>query len=468
MIVIMTIWIPNIHAKNGPRYLVIADCLSEDIKNGRLRKNDKLPPQRNLAYDLGVSLNTISRAYAEAERRGLVYAEVGRGTFIRDPGPVRLTKFIDTPRPTEEDEVIDLTMNLPVVGPAVTELERQLPDIGRHASLSELLDYRTEKSTDRHKKAGADWISRIGLSVLPEDITITVGGQQALLVSLMATTRPGDILLVEELTYPAILQIAKQLGLKVTPVPMDEFGLCPEALTQICTNMAAKVLYTMPTLQSPTTRTMPEERRREIAKIARDHDLMIIEDDVFGYLPLSRPLPLAAFAPERTLFITSLSKSVAPWLRVGYLVAPKSRQNAARTAVHMACWVPPPLMTEIATNWILNGSAEHLTRWQQQEAQTRQKIAAKCLEGIPYHADPHGLHLWLPLAENLNPERFVVDLEKRSVKTLPASAFSCEGAEVKPALRLCLGAETSRARIEVGLSEIANLLTSTAQPRLIV
>jgi len=202
---------------------------------------------------------------------------------------------------------------------------------------------------------------------------------------------------------------------------------------------------------------MSEGRREEIARIAAAHDLTIIEDDVFGFLPTARPLPLAAMAPEHTVFTTSVSKSAAPGLRVGYVHAPERLAPAIRSAVAVSSWMPPPLMGEIASRWILDGTAARLNEAQRAHAARRQAMARRALSSHFYKADPHGFHLWLPLPESWQANAFADAAKRAGVLLNPAGSFAA-ASEAPNAVRLCLSHEMSDDRAMRGLAAIAALL----------
>ena len=453
----MTIWRPDIAGKSGPKYLRIAEAIGESIADGSLAERDRLPTQRDLAYDLGISLNTVSRAYAEATERGFLHGEVGRGTFVRTAGPLpALTSPAGMTRPVEGP--VDFTLNLPAAGRSAAALAATLGSLGASETLASYLDYQTAGDQDRHARAAAAWIGQLGLEASSDEVVLTTGAQHGLMVAMLALMRPGDVLLAEATTYAPVKAMARHLELKLHAVAMDEGGLAPEALDAACRTTASKTLYCLPTLHTPTTITMTADRRGEIAAVARKHDLSIIEDDVFGFLPPERPPPLACFAPERTLFVTSVSKCLAPGLRVGYLRAPDDYRQPLRAAVNLTCWMPPPLMAEIASRWIEEGTARRLNGFQRQEARARQSVARHILRNHDFRADPFGLHLWLPLPSHWRADAFRVAAERRGVKVLPADAFAVKPAEVPQAVRLCLSHEATRERVTEGLSVIAELL----------
>lgn len=463
----MTIWRPHLGSRSGPKYKVIAQAIGESIANGSLKAGTKLPPQRDLAYDLGLSLNTVSRAYAEAIRRGFLLGEVGRGTYVRpNVSPAILTSPAQMTR--SRDGPIDFSLNLPAPGEGATVLAEALAGLKASPDLASLLDYQTGGDLVRHARAGAAWLNRFGLETSHDDVILTNGAQHGLMVALLATLRPGDVLLTEATTYAPIKAMASHLGLRLIAVAMDGGGLLPEALDEACRTTAAKALYCLPTLHTPTTITMTAARRRDIAAVARRRELLVIEDDVFGLLPPDRPPPLARYAPDQVLFVTSVSKSLAPGLRVGFLHAPPRLGRAVRAAVNLSCWMPPPLMAELVSGWVEDGTADQLNGSQRSEAQARQTIARGSLGAHQHLADPSGLHLWLSLPRHWRADAFRLEAERRGVKVLTGETFAVERRDAPQAIRLCLSHEPTRDRVTRGLEIIAELLDETRDPGALV
>jgi len=455
----MTIWCPPLDGRDGPLFRRIADAIADDVVAGRLCVGARLPPQRDLAFALGVSLNTVTRAYAEAAARGFVEGAVGRGTTVRMPGPApeRDEPPASLVRPAAGP--IDFSRNLPTPGCAAEVLSEALAGLSGSNTLAGVLDTQADGDFDRHTAAAASWLGRMGLAARPEGIVLTAGAQHGLLAALLATTRPGDVLLTQALTYPAVMALARHLGLRVVPVDLDKDGMLhPDALDAVCRRVAATVLYLLPTLHTPTTATLDAERRGALAEVARHHDLTILEDDVFGLLLPERPPPLAALAPERTLFVTSVSKSLAPGLRVGFVHAPEQQVRAVRTAVSLSCWMPPPLMAEIACRWIEDGTADRLNAQQREEAAARQALARSLLPAEHLRADPHGFHAWVTLPPPWHAEVFRMEAQARGVEVVAGGAFAVDPAAGPNAVRLCLSHEASRDRVRAGLEVVAALL----------
>jgi len=446
-------------------FLRIVEALADDVSGGRLPAGTRLPPQRDLAHILGVSLNTVSRAYAEAAARGFTEGEVGRGTYVRAPGP----------RPTTEDPAslnrpasgpIDFSRNLPPPGQASALLARTLATLAGDADLSGMLDTQTSSAqNNRHTRALAVWLEQVGLRVPPDSLVLTNGAQHGLLVALMASTRPGDALLTDPLTYAPLTPLARHLGVRILPVAGAEGRLNIDSLADTCARTAARVLYLTPTLHTPTATTLSTEEREALVSVARRHDLTILEDDVFGFLPPNRPPPLAALAPERVLYITSLSKTLAPGLRVGLVHGPTDRIRAVRAAVALSAWMTPPLMAEIARAWIEDGTAAHLTAHHRTETAARQALARDLLPADLLSADPHGFHAWLTLPPLWPAETFRVEAETRGVSVATAAPFAADPKQCLNAVRLCLSHETNRTRVRTGLEIVAALLRTTPPER---
>ena len=464
----MAIWTPNLTGRTGPRYSQIIAAIADDISSGILRPGTRLPPHRLLAYALGVSPNTTSRAYAEGVRRGLLRGEVGRGTYVRSPqGGLSAGKSADLRRPS--DGPIDFSHNLPFAGAAANHLAQTLSELGGTPGLQTFLDYQTETGLSHHLAAGATWLRQTEIIAPKEEIVISCGAQHGILAALLALTCPGDVLLTEEFTYSPIRTMAEHLGLKLCPVAMDSDGLSPDALEEACQRRAVKILYLTPTIQTPTTATMSEARRAAIAAIARKHQLLIIEDDVYAPLKASPRLPIACLVPQHTIYISSTSKCLSPGLRVAFLHAPPGLVAALRHAVTISCWMPPPLMVEIAARWIFDGTANALTEAQRKEAVARQELARTILAGHDMQADPEGFHVWLPLPTGWYPDRFCAEAAQQGVRLIEGAAFAADDRLKPNAVRISLSHEPARDRVITGLKILAKLLKApVSNPPLIM
>ncbi|MGI9436737.1 MAG: PLP-dependent aminotransferase family protein [Geminicoccaceae bacterium] len=441
----MTIWQPNVFDVPGPRYQALAEAIGTAVGDGSLPPGEKLPPQRELAFRLGVTVGTVTRAYGLAEQRGFVRGEVGRGTFVRAASPAHAFR---NPVVDGDDDLIKLTVNSQPDIAAQSHLGESLAKlINGPAPISDLLAYTPKTGLDPHRKAAASWASRTGFTFLPETTLITGGAHQAIVTSIAGLARSGDTILTETLVYSGFKHVAARLGIKFQGLAVDDEGLCPDALAQACQHCNAKVLLVNPTINNPTTATMSEQRRRAIADIVRRNDLILVEDDVYGQLPEERIQPIAALIPERTIYITSASKTVAPSLRFGSLSAPESLFDRLADAQHDLFMVCPALLAALFTQWLDDGTADDMVHRQRVEAKARQALAAEILDGTTYCAQPTSYHLWLPLPKPWRSAGFNEAARARGVAIDPAFIFAVDP-EVEPAaIRISLSAAKNRERL---------------------
>ncbi|MCM3870337.1 MAG: PLP-dependent aminotransferase family protein [Pyrinomonadaceae bacterium] len=450
----------------GPRYLAIVSALAEDVERGHLKAGDQLPTHRDLATVLGVTTGTITRAYSEAAKRGLLVGETGRGTFVK------ANLFEDAfpaPSSTEDENFIDLSLNIPplsVGDPLGQALTKTLTGLAARPGLSTLMGYQPAAGLERHRAAGAAWVARSGLKVDAQQILICNGALHAMTVVFSTLTKPGDSVFTESLTYPGMKNLAHLLHLRLKGLPTDDQGIIPEAFDNACRHEPARILYTIPTLQNPMGTIMPEARRRQIAAIATAHNVAIVEDDVHSFMLSSPPPPLSFFAAENSYFILSTSKSIAGGLRIGYLVAPPRMVEPLATSLRATVWMAAPLMAEIASEWILDGTADRLVEQKRSEAAARQLIATNALAGFRFDAHPLSFHLWLHLPEQWCSNEFSAQLRRRGVAVTPAEAFVPGREESPHAVRVCVGAPRSRAQLEKGLEIIRAVLHETPDPSL--
>jgi DNA-binding transcriptional MocR family regulator len=454
---LMAIWIPDLMSREGPKYLQIVEVMAEDIVAGRLPAGTRLPPHRELAYQLNISPNTTSRAYAEAVKRALLKGEVGRGTFVRST---------DGSLPTDEPETlrraksgpIDLSRNLPMPGFSEPHIRRVMSDMAGDAGLRSLLDYQTDADLMHHREAGQHWLSDCGLDANLDCVIPVIGGQHGILSVLMALLQPGDLLLAEELTYTPVLAMAARLNLQTGAVAMDTQGVVPEAFEAWCVEANPKAFYLTPTLQAPTTITLSAGRRAKIAEIANRYGVILIEDDVFGPLKRDKPAPIARSAPDTTIYVTSLSKAVAPGLRVGFLLAPKKLVPALHQSVNLSVWMTPPMTLEVASRLIKDGTAAKLTGYQQRTAKHRQKLVQLSLGTDAIKQVSDGFHVWMPLPDGWRADVFSADCARLGVRVSEGRSFAMNGGDAPEAIRICVSHEPNEDRLQRGLEIIAGVL----------
>jgi DNA-binding transcriptional MocR family regulator len=450
----MTIWTPEL-ASRGPRYLALADAIEQDVATGALAAGARLPPQRDLAFRLGVTVGTVSRAYSLVAARGLVSGEVGRGTFVRGAE----AKNRVNPACDGADDLIKLTVNGPPDPSDRAILREGLSQLAaRPAALEHLMAYTPKRGLADHRAAVAAWLGALGLDAQADDVILTGGAHQAVFAALIGLAAPGEGILIESLTYAGICHVAERSGLRLRGVALDDEGVLPDALDAACRRESARLLVLNPTIHNPTTATMSAERRQAIVALARKHDLIVIEDDVYGRLPEQRSAPIATLAPERTIYVTSASKSIAPGLRLGMLFCPQRYLEPIAEAQHDLFLTCPPLMAELFQLWQSDGTALRLAERQLVEARARQALARDILGHRSYRAQPTSYHIWLPLPPPWRTSQFVAAARERGVAIDPGSAFAIDRDQAPHAVRVSLSAASGRERLRRALQILAALL----------
>jgi len=454
----MTIWQPDLSSRKGPKYRAIAEAIAADIAGGRLAPGDKLPPLRDLAWTLGVTVGTVGRGYAEAERSGLVKGAVGSGTYVLQPGYRQIQAMPTYPEPG----IVDMSIAAPAPaqeGGYFATILRRLADDPKYGAL---LDYQPQGGTPRHREAGAAWLARTGIEVPPERVVMTSGAQHGIAVTFAALTQPGDRIATEFLTYNGVKAAAAMLGVKLEGLPMDAHGLRPDGFEDACKRGRLRALYCIPSGHNPTTGIMPAARRAEIAGIALRYGVNVIEDDIFAGLLPSRPQPLSSMVGDLGFVVTSLSKAVAPGLRIGYVAGPAAIVDRLRIGVRSTCWAATPLTAEIATQWIEDGTADTILRDRRNEAQARLVQVRDILDGCAFESVPGHLYIWLHLPDPWRANDFTAEAARHNVRVTSSEAFAVGRAEPPHAVRVCFGMAATRDEMAAGLKTLAGILAAPA------
>jgi DNA-binding transcriptional MocR family regulator len=460
----MTIQASDLAGRPGPAYRALADALGEVIATGQLPPGERLPPQRDLAYRLSLSIGTVGRAYDLLAQRGLARGEVGRGTIVLDRGePVRLP-VAEGVEPV--GGLIDLTSNFPAPVPAQATLGDLLPiQEAAVEVLADILRYPDAAGVLRHRRAACEWLRHLGLAAEPERTLLTNGTEGGLAAAMLALARPGDAVLAEQLCYSGVRSLAARLGQHLEPVQMDEQGIVPDALAAAARQRGARVLVLCPTLQNPTASLSPLARREAIAAVARNLDLLLVEDEVYGPLVPDRPPALATLAPERTIHLTSLSKFLAPGLRLGFAYGPAELVQAVTAAQRDLSLGHAPLAGELFSRALGAGAVHEALRQQRLEMAERQGLAASLLGGLDLRTQATAPHVWLRLPSRWTSGEASLALARAGVLVAPADRFYIGRGTGPQALRISLSAPATRSHLHNALERIAAVLAPGAHGR---
>ncbi|WP_085033601.1 PLP-dependent aminotransferase family protein [Ensifer aridi] len=442
-------WRPRQLASEGPRYLALVNALEQDIADGRLSDGDRLPPHRDLARELGLSVGTVSKAYQEAEQRGIVSGHVGQGTFVRRRSAARAEA-------AARHEPVNLGLNVPAEGNETQILSALFAEVVRARDLDPLLRYHPHGGIWKHREIVAASLSDSSFTIEPAQLFLCNGAQHAIDIALRLVAKPGDSVLVDAFTYSGFKAIAAASHFNLVPVEMDEEGMDPEALKQACGGSGARVLYCMPTLQSPTARTMSLARRRRVAELAEELDLAVIEDDVHGFFFPERPVPIASLAPGRTFYVTSYSKCVAPGFRLGTLTVPTAYIGQTELLLHASAWFVAPLLSEAVVRLIENGKLEELLRARRRQALERYRVFLDVFPEATKLQFP-AFYAWSPLPPKWSADQFAAAARVRGIFVTPPIA-SAVGERDPGAIRICLGAPKDLRELSDVLQTLRDLL----------
>jgi DNA-binding transcriptional MocR family regulator len=293
----------------------------------------------------------------------------------------------------------------------------------------------------------------------PDRLLIFPGTQTALMALLLSLTKPGDTVLTDRLTYPGFKSAAAAAGVRLVGVEADAAGMIPAALEEACRRHRPKAVYLVPTIHNPTTLTLSPDRREQLAAAIRKEGLLLFEDDAYGAFDPRLP-PISTLVPERSYLAATLSKCIAPGLRLSLMVTPDRAAaallgNALRTVVQM----PVPLMVALALRWMADGSADAIIAAITAEAAARQKLAAKALAGHDYAAHPRGHHVWLRLPAAWSRLEFAAHVQRQGLAVVTSDSFTVDGVP-EHAIRIALGAARSRADLAGALDVLSVALKS--------
>ena len=362
---------------------------------------------------------------------------------------------------TERPEVISFAGGLPApatfpVDEMRVALEKVLVNNGREA-----LQYSTTEGYAPLRK----WIAaRVGTAQAPvaaDDVLIVSGSQQGLDLLAKALLDPGDRVLVETPTYLGALQSFSMFSPQFVSVDSDEDGLLPDALSE--SMRGAKFLYCLPNFQNPTGRLLPDERRRALAARARELDLLILEDDPYGALSYDGETPpsIRSLAPERTVYMGSFSKVLAPGLRLGYVIAPaalraKLVQAKQATDLHTAT-LSQFAVYEVIKDGFLDTHIPTIRKLYREQCEAMLAALAHHMpDGVRWNRPRGGMFLWAELPQGMDATAVLAEAVERNVAFVPGAPFYAANPEIE-ALRLAF-VTVPPPRIEEGVERLAEVI----------
>lgn len=446
-------WKPDLNKTSGSKYRALAALLEADIQNGVLKAGTKLPPQRELADFLDVNLSTISRAFKLCEQKGLLSASVGNGTYVSSGATTEPILLCGN----ENRKIIEMGAIVPAVecnGKVKQYLEKML----KRPDALDLFSYGAPEGTSRHREAGAEWMRKSGFHTDSSHIVLAAGGQNALTASLGAFFERGDKIGTDPLTYPGVKTAAKLFGIQLIPIQSHNNEMTEEGIQYAIQNENIKGLYVIPDFHNPTTHVMSLETRQMIARVAAEKKLLVIEDGLNNLLEEKPAPPIASFAPDDIIYLSSLSKTVSAGLRTAFLHVPdRYRQELITTLYSMNISISPLLAT-VSAGLIEDGIADEIIAERKQKITQRNILVNQILEGHSIAGDLTCPLRYVPLPEHFTGKSFEICAEAAGIQVYGAERFVIGNKPAPKTIRISVTTPNSMEDLAEGLHRLRHLL----------
>lgn len=449
-------WKPDISKITGPKYIALAELLEDDIKSGRLKAGTKLPPQRELADFLDLNLSTISKVYKLCGQKGLLSASVGNGTYVSSDASVEQVLLCGR----EDSHIIEMGAIVPFVTSNI-KVRQYTEDMLKKPDALNLFSYGMPEGTKRQREAGAAWLQKSGFCTDMEHIVPAAGGQNAITAVLGALFKAGDRIGTEPMTYPGIKTATKLFGVHLLPVQSDHNEMTDEGIRYAVQNENIKAIYVIPDYHNPTAHIMSLETRKMIADMAQKEKLLVIEDGINNLLEQNPMPPIASFAPEQVVYISSLSKTVSPGLRTAFVHVPDRFHEKLVTALYSMNISVSPLLATVSAALIEDGAAEEILAERQKGIAERNLIVNKVLDGFVMPSELTAPLRYVRLPEYFTGKSFEICAKQAGVEVYGAERFVVGNKPPEKTIRISVTTPPSAALLTEGVERLSALLRFT-------
>lgn len=290
-------------------------------------------------------------------------------------------------------------------------------------------------------------------------LQIATGGHHGCLVIILAAGLQGKAIAVEDLSYPAFTDIAKLLGCTIVPCATDEHGLIPSALEHACIHQSVRGVYLMPTVHNPTGRVMPLDRRHDLITIARKHGTIILDDDAYGFLDTAAIPNFAQLAPDLGWYLNSVSKPLAPDIKVAYIASPPGTQDAIGEAIKLTTSNPSAFFTGLVSELIRTGQYASIVAQKRLEGHRRQELVRAHWPTASITAHPNSWHLWVNIPPNTTAPTIAAQASQAGVSIIPGNAFATVAPAGQSHIRVALGSDPDDTRLLQAITTLAQIFT---------
>ncbi|GGH86376.1 DNA-binding transcriptional MocR family regulator [Pullulanibacillus pueri] len=448
-------WKPSIDKTEKPIYKALAGQLEKDILSGNLLPGTKLPPQRELADYLDLNVSTVSKAFKVCEEKGFLSASVGSGTFVSYDA-LSNAYLLEETKPMH---LIEMGATLPD-NASYRPLLLQLKSMLQETDFEKWFGYGRPGEILWHKDAAIKLIRRGGFDTTVDHILFANGGQNAIAATLAALCKPGDRIGVDQHTYPGLKTVASMLSVQIVPIKSEDYEMSPTAFEDACKNYNIKGVYLIPDYHNPTASFMSIENRERIADIAKKYNQFVIEDGSYHLLN-KNPLPaVASFAPEQVIYIASLSKALAPGLRLAYVAVPSQFKEPISKALYNLNITVSPLLAELTARMIVSNQFEVLIEGHREQTIRRNQVVNHYLEHYTCLGVETGIFRWLLLLGTITGAEFEALAAQQGVQVYAAERFVVGNSCPDRAVRVSVCAPETLEELEQGLRILKGLLNN--------
>ena len=455
-----TIWLPDLTKFQGPKYRALLLAIKDALRAGELEQGEKLPPIREIAWQLHMTPSTVVRAYQLGIDEGILEARVGDGTYIKSTD--HHLKHIATITQHFYDAAEQGGYNLRTAA---------VPRLGQDQLFNQLMSeligegglmvthYTTNSQVSSLKSCLSNWLATEGINRKPEEILVSKGATNgtAVTANIIARGHGNAKALIEPESYVGFRDLETTGHISLLTVDVDAFGMRPDLLRETCLRERPHFIVTSSIVHNPYAITMSDERMKEIAEVAREFDLQIIDDTIHAHLRKPPWKSFHNFAPERTWTVTSLSKLGYPALQVGIVLPPLERLDEAQDYFIAHNIRLSELQRPITEKLLTSEQFYEVLEKTREEIVIRQGIVREWFadhdiqmaEGAPY--------FWINLPKDLRVSQVVENLGQVGIRVASADTFS-RGVSSKHGMRITLGGPLSRRDFTEAIAKIVELL----------
>jgi 2-aminoadipate transaminase len=429
-----------------PIYRQIYERLREQILAGALPEGTRLPPERALAERLDVNRSTVVHAYRDLAADGLIAQRVGSGSRVaaldggrpdRSAGvpwwvtlpPWRVGQFpavLGELAASEHGDLIAFVQGVPPEEPSpLADLSRSFARAGGDVRF--VLTYGDSEGYAPLREAIAARMRARGCTIDVRDVLVLTGSTQGITLVAQSLAEPGDEIVVEAPTYPGALQIFQIAGLRAITVPVDEDGMRVDHVEAILRTRRPRFIYTMPSIHNPTGVTMNADRRDRLVTLAKRYGVPLVEDDPYGELAQPAAPPLLARDAEYVIYLSSFSKTIAPSLRLGWLIAPRTIYERLLLRKQSYDMASSMYMQAGVRDYLESDYDAHLTALRA-ELVLRRTLAFEAIErhwppGMRVAKEGDGYYVWATAPRELRARVLLANAERRGASFLFGEAF---------------------------------------------